>query len=54
MDYIAKGDGLFERVQKFDRLERGLVEEGEADTAKQGDIADQLARLKAAFGELKR
>ena len=53
-NYIAKGDGLFERVQRFDRLERGFVEERAADTSNEGGIADQLARLKAAFGELKR
>jgi regulator of CtrA degradation len=50
-DFIAKGDRLFERVQQFDKLERG----GVPDYAPQGEggIADQLARLKAAFGKLK-
>lgn len=50
-DFIAKGDRLFERVQQFDRLERGGVPEY-APTGENG-IADQLARLKAAFGKLK-
>jgi regulator of CtrA degradation len=47
-DFIAKGDRLFDRVQQFDRLERGTV----PDLAVGGEngIADQLARLKAAFG----
>jgi len=49
--YIAKGDRLFERVQQFDKLERGGVPEY-APSA-EGGIADQLARLKAAFGRLK-
>ena len=50
LDFIAKGDRLFERVQQFDRLERGTV----PDLASGGEngIADQLARLKAAFGRM--
>lgn len=49
--FIAKGDRLFERVQQFDKLERG----GVPDYAPSGanGIADQLARLKAAFGRLR-
>jgi regulator of CtrA degradation len=49
--YIAKGDRLFERVQQFDKLERGGVPEYAEATA--GGVADQLARLKAAFGRLR-
>jgi regulator of CtrA degradation len=49
-EFIAKGDRLFERVQQFDRLERGGIPERIVDV--QGGIADQLARLKAAFGRL--
>jgi regulator of CtrA degradation len=49
--YIGQGDRLFERVQQFDKLERG----GITDTAQpiaEGSIGDQLARLRAAFGRL--
>ena len=49
-EFIAKGDRLFERVQQFDRLERGGIPERSIDV--QGGVADQLARLKAAFGRL--
>lgn len=49
--FIAKGDRLFERVQQFDKLERGGVPEFSA--APEGGIADQLARLRAAFGKLR-
>jgi regulator of CtrA degradation len=49
--FIAKGDRLFERVQQYDRLERGNVPEpGDGPT---GGIADQLSRLRAAYGRLK-
>ncbi len=51
LGFIAKGDRLFERVQQFDKLERGGVPEY-APAAENG-IADQLARLKAAFGRLR-
>ncbi len=47
-DYIDKGDRLFDQVMQFDTLERGKVSELDPGTA--NDIADQLARLKAAFG----
>ena len=47
-DYIDKGDRLFERVMQFDTLERGKVSHVDPGTA--NGIADQLARLKAAFG----
>jgi regulator of CtrA degradation len=50
-DFIAKGDRLFERVQQFDKLERGGVPDYAPTT--QGGIADQLSRLKAAFGKLR-
>jgi len=49
--FIANGDRLFERVQQFDKLERGGVPE--YAPAGEGGIADQLARLRAAFGKLK-
>lgn len=50
-DYIGKGDRLFDRVVQFDRLERGGIAEQPATAT--GDIADQLSRLRAAFGQLK-
>lgn len=50
-DYIAKGDRLFERVQQFDKLERGNIDDT-APSATEGSIGDQLARLRAAFGRL--
>jgi len=49
--FITKGDRLFDRVQQFDKLERGGVPD--YAPASEGGIADQLARLKAAFGRLK-
>ena len=49
--YIAQGDRLFDRVQQFDRLERGGIAEV-APPSTQGSIGDQLARLRAAFGRL--
>lgn len=52
-DYIGKGDRLFERVIQFDRLERGNVPE-EAPEAAEGSVTDQLSRLRAAFGQLRR
>lgn len=48
--YIDKGDRLFERVMQFDTLERGRMPELDPGTA--NGIADQLARLKAAFGRV--
>jgi regulator of CtrA degradation len=51
LDFITKGDRLFERVQQFDKLERGGVPDYAPAT--QGGIADQLSRLKAAFGKLR-
>jgi regulator of CtrA degradation len=50
-DYISQGDRLFDRVQQFDKLERGGIAEA-SPTATEGSIGDQLARLKAAFGKL--
>lgn len=50
-DYIIKGDRLFARVQKFDKLERGDVT-ARTEAAQEGDVADQLAKLKSAFGTL--
>ena len=49
--FIAQGDRLFERVQQFDKLERGGIDET-APVASHGSIGDQLARLRAAFGRL--
>ncbi|MDB5622373.1 MAG: hypothetical protein JWR39_936 [Devosia sp.] len=46
--YIDRGDRLFDRVMQFDQLERGRMPELDAGTV--NGIADQLARLKAAFG----
>ena len=52
-DYIAQGDRLFERVQRFDKLERGSVPDlSTSDTPSVGSVAEQFARLKAAFGRL--
>jgi regulator of CtrA degradation len=47
-DFMAKGDRLFERVLQYDRLERSPVPARPLEGA--NGIADQLARLKAAFG----
>lgn len=47
-DFIVKGDRLFDRVVQFDRLERGKMPEIDPGIA--NGIADQLSRLKAAFG----
>ncbi len=52
-DFIGKGDRLFDRVVQFDRLERGNVPE-EAPEATEGSVTDQLSRLRAAFGQLRR
>jgi len=49
--YISQGDRLFERVQQFDKLERGGIAEA-APAVSEGSIGDQLARLRAAFGKL--
>jgi regulator of CtrA degradation len=47
-EFITKGDRLFDKVMQFDTLERGKMSVVDIGTA--GGIADQLARLKAAFG----
>lgn len=47
--YIGKGDRLFERVIQLDRMERGSLPEPETGPVRNG-IADQFARLRAAFG----
>lgn len=52
-EFIGKGDRLFDRVVTFDRLERGNVPD-EAPEATEGSVTDQLSRLRAAFGQLKR
>ena len=49
--FIAQGDRLFERVQQFDKLERGGIADATATVA-EGSIGEQLAKLKAAFGRL--
>lgn len=49
-DYIDKGDRLFERVTQLDALERGNLPAPTAGLA--NGIADQLSRLKAAFGRV--
>lgn len=46
--FIDKGDRLFERVVKFDKIERGEELEPEGDT--ENAVSAQLDRLKAAFG----
>lgn len=51
-DFIVKGDRLFDRVQQFDKLERGQMPD--QAVVGEGSISDQLARLKAAFGSLQR
>lgn len=49
LDYVAKGDRLFARVKRFDAIDRG--EDISIETpASDNNIADQLARLQAAFG----
>jgi regulator of CtrA degradation len=49
--FIAHGDRLFDRVQQFDKLERGKMEE--VPTGSAGSVTDQLSRLRAAFDRLK-
>ena len=49
-DYIGKGDRLFERVVQFDTLERGKLPLP-SDGVENG-VADQLARLRAAYAQL--
>jgi regulator of CtrA degradation len=51
LGFITKGDRLFERVQQFDKLERGKMDEAPAGSA--GSVTDQLSRLRAAFDRLK-
>jgi regulator of CtrA degradation len=51
-DLITRGDRLFERVRQFDRLERGLVSGPPIDV--HNGVADQLARLRAAYQQLSR
>jgi len=52
-EFIGKGDRLFDRVVQFDRLERGNVPDMPIE-ASEGSVTDQLSRLRAAFGQLKR
>jgi len=51
IEYVRKGDRLFERVMKFDALDRS--EMPQSVTTGEDDIADQFARLHAAFGKNK-
>lgn len=46
-DFIDKGDRLFERVMQLDALERGNLPDQIPEKA--NGVADQLARIKAAF-----
>jgi regulator of CtrA degradation len=46
--FIDKGDRLFDRVMQFDKLERARMPD--IDPGLANGIADQLNRLKAAFG----
>lgn len=46
--YIDKGDRLFERVVKFDRVERG--EDLPAEPMGENALPSQMDRLRAAFG----
>jgi len=46
--FIDKGDRLFERVMQLDSLEKGTLPEPSGGMA--NGIADQFARLRAAFG----
>ncbi len=48
VDYIAQGDRLFDRVVKFDELDRGGIQS--APSQDENGIADQLSRLRDAFG----
>lgn len=52
-EFIGKGDRLFDRVIQFDRLERSSVPDDVPEAA-QGSVTDQLSRLRAAFGQLRR
>lgn len=49
--FIEKGDDLLDRVNRFDRIERGDAPREEVETG-EGGVADQMARLHAAFGKL--
>jgi len=51
VDYIDRGDRLFDRVMQMDRLERSPVPD-EVPVVSANGIADQLARLKAAFSRM--
>jgi regulator of CtrA degradation len=47
VDFIGKGDRLFDRVVQFDKLERGKMPDS-VDNGTNG-VADQNTRLQAAF-----
>ncbi len=46
--YVSQGDRLFEQVMKYDALDRGKAPQ--STPVGDNDIADQLAKLRAAFG----
>lgn len=48
ISYIAEGERLFERVQHFDRLDRGEVPQPAAKDETHS-VAAQMSRLRAAF-----
>ncbi len=48
VEYVSQGDLLFDQVVKFDQLERAEVPQ--TPSTGDNDIADQLAKLQAAFG----
>ena len=48
LDYIEQGDRLFERVVRFDNLDRQT--RPQAPVRDDNDIADQFSRLHDAFG----
>jgi regulator of CtrA degradation len=50
--FIGRGDRLFERVTQFDKLERGVAET--RPEAAENSVADQLARLRAAYVRLRK
>ncbi|WIY52304.1 DUF1465 family protein [Devosia sp. YIM 151766] len=49
-DFIDKGDRLFERVMQLDALEKGNLPENVPSRV--NGVADQLARIKAAFARV--
>ncbi|MCF6343564.1 MAG: DUF1465 family protein [Devosiaceae bacterium] len=58
LDYIEKGEHLYERVIRVDRLDNESIEEIQVEAEKSlevaGGIAEQFSRLNAAFGKDKK